>query len=201
MLLMIDNYDSFTFNLVHYFQILNQSVSVYRNDKITLSEIEKLNPELIVISPGPGNPSDAGITLSCIEKFAGTIPILGVCLGHQAIGQVFGAKIVSAKKIMHGKTSLIHHKNAGVFKNLPNPFYATRYHSLVIDRATLSDNFMITAWADDGEIMGIKHRTLSIESVQFHPEAVLTEQGLALLRNFIDETNYARPTPHCAQCL
>lgn len=187
MLLMIDNYDSFTFNLVHYFEMLNESVSVYRNDKITLNEIEKLNPERIVISPGPRNPDDAGITLSCIQKFSDTIPILGVCLGHQAIAQAFGAKITAAQKIMHGKTSLIHHKSAGVFKSLPNPFRASRYHSLVIDRTTLSDDFIITAWTEDNEIMGIKHKKLSLEGVQFHPEAVLTQDGLTILSNFLHQ--------------
>ena len=185
MILIIDNYDSFTYNLVHYFQVLKQAVSVFRNNLITLDEIKKLNPEYIVISPGPGNPNDAGITLSCIEKFAGKIPILGVCLGHQAIGQAFGASIIQAKKIMHGKTSKIFHRNEGVFQGCPNPFLATRYHSLVIDQKTLSAEFIVTAWTDDNEIMGIKHQTLPIEGVQFHPEAILTENGMQLLQNFI----------------
>lgn len=185
MLLMIDNYDSFTYNLVHYFETLHQTVIVFRHDKITLEDIEKLAPEFIVISPGPGNPNDAGISLSCIQQFSGVIPILGVCLGHQAIAQSFGASIVSAKKIMHGKISAIYHHNTGIFRNLPSPFKATRYHSLVIDRSTLPNDFMITAWTEEDEIMGIKHRQLPLEGVQFHPEAVLTEYGLTLLENFI----------------
>ncbi|HLD84251.1 MAG TPA: aminodeoxychorismate/anthranilate synthase component II [Coxiellaceae bacterium] len=187
MLLMIDNYDSFTYNLVHYFESLQQHVAVYRNDAITLSDIEELNPEYMVISPGPGRPEDAGITISCIKKFAGIIPMLGVCLGHQAIAQTFGASIINAKNIMHGKTSQITHNNEGVFKNIPNKFRATRYHSLVIDRETLSDDFMITAQTDDDEIMGIQHRSMKLAGVQFHPEAVLTEHGMTLLRNFILE--------------
>ncbi len=186
MILMLDNYDSFTFNLVHYFQALNQTVRVFRNDAITLSDIEKLNPSHIVISPGPGNPDNAGITLSCIEHFAGKIPIFGVCLGHQAIAQVFGAKIITAQNIMHGKTSEIYHNNDGVFKNIPTPFSATRYHSLVVDKNTLPDDFLVTAWTKNPEeIMGIKHRTLNIEGVQFHPEAILTEHGIELLKNFL----------------
>ncbi|OGT43561.1 MAG: anthranilate/aminodeoxychorismate synthase component II [Gammaproteobacteria bacterium RIFCSPHIGHO2_12_FULL_40_19] len=190
MLLMIDNYDSFTFNLVHYFEALKTAVCVYRNDAITLSDIEKLNPSHIVISPGPGRPEEAGITLSCIKQFAGKIPLLGVCLGHQAIAAAFGATIIRAKTIMHGKTSDIYHNNLGVFKDLSNPFKATRYHSLVIDQKTLSNDFEITAWTKENdnsieEIMGIKHRTLSIEGVQFHPEAILTEHGMQLLNNFL----------------
>lgn len=188
MILMIDNYDSFTFNLVHYFEKLKQDVRVFRHDQITLNEIEKLNPDHIVISPGPGRPENAGITLSCIKKFAGKIPMLGVCLGHQAIGQAFGAKIINAKKIMHGKTSSVYHSNTGIFKNISSPFQATRYHSLVVDRKTLSDNFEITAWTDCTEIMGIRHREFQLEGVQFHPEAILTEQGMSLLRNFIDNS-------------
>lgn len=184
---MIDNYDSFTFNLVHYFEVLQQSVSVFRNDALTLSDIEQLNPSYIVISPGPGRPDDAGITLACIKKFAGKIPILGVCLGHQAIGQAFGAKIVGAKKIMHGKTSAIFHEKKGVFKAITNPFLATRYHSLVVDQETLSTDFEITAWTEDREIMGIRHRTLSVEGVQFHPEAILTQHGMLLLDNFLKQ--------------
>jgi len=186
-LLIIDNYDSFTFNLVHYFQALKQDVRVYRNDEISVEEIEQLQPSYIVISPGPGRPEEAGITLSCINNFAGKIPILGVCLGHQAIGHAFDALIINAKQIMHGKTSLISHNNSGVFKNILNPFQATRYHSLVIDKKTLSTDFDITAWTDDGEIMGIKHRTFALEGVQFHPEAILTEHGMQLLNNFLEE--------------
>lgn len=184
---MIDNYDSFTFNLVHYFQALKQDVCVYRNDEITLEEIEQLQPKYIVISPGPGRPEDAGITLACIKNFAGKIPILGVCLGHQAIGHAFGATIINAKQIMHGKTSEISHNNQGVFINIANPFQATRYHSLVIDKKTLSDEFDITARTEDGEIMGIKHRRFALEGVQFHPEAILTEHGMLLLNNFFEE--------------
>lgn len=182
---MIDNYDSFTFNLVHYFEKLKQDVCVFRNDEITLDDIEKLNPDHMVISPGPGRPIDAGVTLSSIKKFAGKIPILGVCLGHQAIAHAFGAKIISAKKIMHGKTSAIFHDNKGVFNNIPNPFQATRYHSLVIDQKTLSSDFEITAWTEEEEIMGIQHRVFPLEGVQFHPEAILTEHGLLLLKQFV----------------
>lgn len=188
MLLMIDNYDSFTFNLVHYLEQLNIPVHVYRHDAITLPDIETMHPSHIVISPGPGNPDDAGISLSCITHFAGKIPILGVCLGHQAIAQAFGAKIIRAQKIMHGKTSPIYHNEIGVFKHIPSPFLATRYHSLVVDRATLPNDFIVTAWTaaeNDTEIMGIKHRTLPIEGVQFHPEAILTEHGMMLLENFV----------------
>lgn len=187
MLLILDNYDSFTFNLVHYFRELKQTICVYRNDQITLQQIEQLQPNTIVISPGPGRPEDAGITIPCIQHFAGKIPLLGVCLGHQAIAQAFGATIIHAKKIMHGKTSIIDHHNTGVFKNIPNAFLATRYHSLVIDKNTLPEEFEITAKTDDHEIMGIKHRTLPLEGIQFHPEAVLTEHGMALLNNFIQE--------------
>lgn len=187
MLLMIDNYDSFTFNLAHYFQALKQDVRVFRNDEITITDIEKFQPRYIVISPGPGRPEDAGITLNCIRQFTGKIPILGVCLGHQAIGYAFGAAITNAKQIMHGKTSEISHHHHGVFKNIPNPFHATRYHSLVIDRKTLSTEFSVTAWTEDNEIMGIKHRTVALEGVQFHPEAILTEHGMSLLNNFLEE--------------
>lgn len=185
MILMIDNYDSFTFNLVHYFEVLNETVCVYRHDEITLEAIEKLQPSHIVISPGPGRPEDAGITVECIKQFAQKIPILGVCLGHQAIGYAFGASIVHSKQIMHGKTSAISHNNMGVFEDMPNPFLATRYHSLVIDKDTLPNEFIVTAWTNDGEMMGIKHRTFALEGVQFHPEAVLTERGMQLLKNFL----------------
>ena len=185
MLLMIDNYDSFTYNLVQYLGELGQDVQVYRNDEIDLNKIAALKPEKIVISPGPCTPNEAGISLALIKEFAGKIPLLGVCLGHQSIGQAFGGKIIKAKTLMHGKTSLIHHKNIGVFKNLPDPYTATRYHSLVIERATIPDCLEITAWTDDGEIMGVKHKTLAVEGVQFHPESVLTEHGHALLDNFL----------------
>lgn len=187
MLLMLDNYDSFTYNLVQYFGELGQDVQVYRNDEITVDEIRTLNPEKIVISPGPCTPNEAGISLALIHEFAGKIPLLGVCLGHQSIGQAFGGKIIKAKTLMHGKTSLIHHKNLGVFKNLPNPYTATRYHSLVIERESIPDCLEITAWTDDGEIMGVRHKTLRVEGVQFHPESILTEHGHALLDNFLKE--------------
>ncbi len=191
MLLMIDNYDSFTYNLVQYFGELGANVVVHRNDKISLDEIKALDPEKIVISPGPCTPNEAGISLDVIQEFAGKTPLLGVCLGHQSIGQAFGGDIVHASQIMHGKTSDVFHNNSGVFNGLSNPIKATRYHSLVIDKTTLPDCFEITAWTqnDDGsldEIMGIRHKTLDIEGVQFHPESILTEQGHALLKNFLD---------------
>ena len=185
MLLMIDNYDSFTYNLVQYFSELGQEVVVERNDKISLKEIKNLNPEFLVLSPGPCTPNEAGLSLDIVNNFKGKIPILGVCLGHQTIGQAFGGKITHAKTIMHGKTSDIHHTNKGVFKGLSNPFTATRYHSLVIERESLPDCFEITAWTDDEEIMGIRHKELFIEGVQFHPESILSEHGHDLLRNFI----------------
>lgn len=185
MLLMIDNYDSFTYNLVQYFGELGQDVQVHRNDEIDLKKVAELNPRHIVISPGPCTPNEAGISLALINEFAGKIPLLGVCLGHQSIGQAFGGKIVKAKTLMHGKTSLIHHTNEGVFKDLPNPYIATRYHSLVIEKESLPDCLAITAWTEDGEIMGVRHKTLAIEGVQFHPESVLTEHGHELLDNFI----------------
>jgi len=191
MLLMIDNYDSFTYNLVQYFGELGANVEVHRNDKISLDEIKALDPEKIVISPGPCTPNQAGISLDVIQAFAGKKPILGVCLGHQSIGQAFGGDIIHASQIMHGKTSDVYHNNTGIFKELPSPLKATRYHSLVIDKMTLPDCFEITAWTqnDDGsldEIMGIRHKTLDIEGVQFHPESILTEHGHALLKNFLD---------------
>jgi len=191
MLLMIDNYDSFTYNLVQYFGELGADVSVHRNDKITIDEIEALDPERIVISPGPCTPNEAGISLEVIKHFAGRKPILGVCLGHQSIGQAFGGEIIHAREIMHGKTSPIYHNDTSVFKGLNNPVTATRYHSLVINEESLPDCFDITAWTqnEDGsmdEIMGIQHKTLPIEGVQFHPESILTEQGHALLKNFLD---------------
>jgi len=185
MLLMIDNYDSFTYNLVQYLGELGQDVHVHRNDEITLEQIKAMQPEKIVISPGPCTPNEAGISVPLIHEFAGKIPLLGVCLGHQSIGQAFGGNIIKAKTLMHGKTSLIHHTNVGVFKNLPNPYTATRYHSLVIERETIPDCLEITAWTEDGEIMGVKHKTLAIEGVQFHPESILTEHGHALLDNFL----------------
>ena len=185
MLLMIDNYDSFTFNLVQYLGELGEDVLVKRNDEVTLGEIEKLAPSKIVISPGPCSPNEAGISLATIEKFAGKIPLLGVCLGHQAIGQAFGGRIVHAKTLMHGKTSQVTHAGLGVFAELPSPFRATRYHSLVIERESCPDCLEITAWTDDGEIMGVRHKSLPIEGVQFHPESIMTEHGHQLLRNFL----------------
>jgi anthranilate synthase component 2 len=191
MLLMIDNYDSFTYNLVQYFGELGADVQVYRNDKITIAEIETLNPDKIVISPGPCTPNEAGISLNVIRHFSAKKPILGVCLGHQSIGQAFGGDIVHANAIMHGKTSPIHHNNSSVFRGIESPFKATRYHSLVVNKASLPDCFDITAWTENGdgsldEIMGIQHKTLPVEGVQFHPESILTEQGHALLKNFLD---------------
>lgn len=190
LLLMIDNYDSFTFNLVHYFQALGQEVKVFRHDEISLAEIEKLNPAYLVISPGPCDPDNAGISLAVVEHFAGRIPLLGVCLGHQCIAQHFGAKIKTAKKLMHGKTSAIKHDGKGLFQQLKNPLRVTRYHSLIVDEKSLSDELTITAWSIDeqgnkDEIMALQHKQLAICSVQFHPESILTEQGQALLQNFI----------------
>ncbi len=181
---MIDNYDSFTYNLVQYLGELGEEVVVHRNDEITLGEIAALKPDRIVVSPGPCTPNEAGVSVPLIKEFAGKIPILGVCLGHQSIGQAFGGKIVHAQQLMHGKTSQIHHQNEGVFRTLPNPYRATRYHSLVIERATLPDCLEVTAWTDDGEIMGVRHKSLAVEGVQFHPESILTEHGHALLQNF-----------------
>ena len=187
MLLMIDNYDSFTYNLVQYLGELGQEVKVVRNDELTLDEIERLGPQRIVLSPGPCTPNEAGVSLELIRRFAGRVPILGVCLGHQAIGQALGGRIVHAKALMHGKVSEIHHSGRGVFRGLPTPFRATRYHSLAIERASCPPELEITAWTDDAEIMGVRHRTLAIEGVQFHPESILTEHGHALLANFLQE--------------
>ena len=185
MLLMIDNYDSFTYNLVQYFGELGEDVRVYRNDEITLDEIAALRPERIVISPGPCSPNEAGISVPAIRQFAGRIPILGVCLGHQSIGAAFGGKIVHARQLMHGKTSLVHHCDTGVFRGLPNPFTATRYHSLAIERSTLPTCLEVTSWTEDGEIMGVRHREFAVEGVQFHPESIQTAHGHELLRNFL----------------
>jgi anthranilate synthase component 2 len=185
MLLMIDNYDSFTYNLVQYFGELGEEVRVYRNDAITLKEIAAMKPDHLVISPGPCSPREAGISVAAIQEFAGKIPILGVCLGHQSIGYAFGGEIVHAQTMMHGKLSAIRHADKGVFRGLPNPLTATRYHSLAINRDTLPDCLEATAWTDDGEIMGVQHRTLAVEGVQFHPESIMTERGHDLLRNFI----------------
>ncbi|MGB0473049.1 MAG: anthranilate synthase component II [Porticoccaceae bacterium] len=190
MILMVDNYDSFTYNVVQYLAELKADVEVYRNDQISIAEIEQLAPEKIVISPGPCTPNEAGISVEAIKHFAGKIPILGICLGHQSIGQAFGGEIVRAKQVMHGKTSMIHHNNSGVFANLSNPYEATRYHSLVIEQKTLPDCLEITAWTqnDDGtmdEIMGVRHKQLAVEGVQFHPESILTQHGHDLLNNFL----------------
>ena len=190
MLLMIDNYDSFTYNVVQYLAELGADVQVYRNDEITIEQIEALNPERLVISPGPCTPNEAGISMDAIRHFAGKLPILGICLGHQSIGQVYGGDVIRAGKVMHGKVSAVYHKDAGVFRGLNNPLQATRYHSLVIDKNTLPDCLEVTAWTrnDDGsieEIMGVRHKTLPIEGVQFHPESIMTEQGHELLRNFL----------------
>ncbi|OPX90480.1 MAG: Aminodeoxychorismate synthase component 2 [Pelotomaculum sp. PtaB.Bin104] len=186
MILVIDNYDSFTYNLVQYFGELGHVVQVYRNDQITCAEIENLKPSHIIISPGPCSPNEAGISLAVIEHFAGLIPILGVCLGHQSIAQAFGGKIVRAERLMHGKTSSIHHYSGGsVFNELPSPFTATRYHSLIIERGSLPDCLELTAWTEEGEIMGIRHRKYAVEGVQFHPESILTEHGHKMLQNFL----------------
>ena len=192
MLLMIDNYDSFTYNLVQYLGELGADVRVYRNDSISVQEIEDLQPEKIVISPGPCTPNEAGISIESIKQFAGRVPILGVCLGHQSIGQAFGGRIGHARAIMHGKTSMMYHSNAGVFKGLPNPFEATRYHSLVIEPDSLPDCLEVTAWTanDSGavdEIMGVRHKTMAVEGVQFHPESILTGCGHELLKNFLEQ--------------
>jgi anthranilate synthase component 2 len=187
MLLMIDNYDSFTFNLVQYLGELGETVRVIRNDEMTVAEIGRLEPARIVLSPGPCTPTEAGVSLEVIDRFKERIPILGVCLGHQAIGQAFGGRVVHAQTLMHGKVSRIHHSGNGVFTGLPTPYEATRYHSLAIERASCPADLEVTAWTDDGEIMGVRHRSLPVEGVQFHPESILTQHGHALLRNFLNE--------------
>ncbi|WP_424948043.1 aminodeoxychorismate/anthranilate synthase component II [Candidatus Spongiihabitans sp.] len=187
MLVMIDNYDSFTYNLVQYFGELGQKVSVFRNDEVTVQELDDLRPGFLVVSPGPCTPNQAGISVAAISHFAGKVPVLGVCLGHQSIGQAFGGKIVHAQKIMHGKTSLIAHIGAGVFLGIANPFQATRYHSLVIEKSSVPACFDITAWTEDGEIMAVKHKQYAVEGVQFHPESIVTEHGHALLQNFLNQ--------------
>ena len=188
MLLMIDNYDSFTYNLVQYFGELGEDVHVYRNDAITLEQIAALKPARIVVSPGPCSPNEAGISVPAIREFAGKVPLLGVCLGHQSIGAAFGGEIVHAQQLMHGKTSPVHHEGKGVFAGLPNPLTVVRYHSLAIRRETLPACLEVTAWTEDGEIMGVRHKTLAVEGVQFHPESILTEGGHAMLQNFLDQT-------------
>ncbi|MFA4911566.1 MAG: aminodeoxychorismate/anthranilate synthase component II [Desulfobacteria bacterium] len=195
MLLMIDNYDSFTYNLVQYLAELGEEVRVFRNDKISLEDIDSLKPQGLTISPGPGRPREAGISLAAIRHFAGKIPILGVCLGHQSIGEAFGGRIIQAKNIMHGKTSLIHHDNEGVYKDLPNPFEATRYHSLVIEKATLPACLKVSAESEDGEIMGVRHNEYHIEGIQFHPESILTRVGKDLLKNFLNSISDSDSRP------
>jgi anthranilate synthase component 2 len=197
MLLMIDNYDSFTYNIVQYFGQLGEEVQVHRNDRITLDEIEALQPARLVISPGPCSPEEAGISVAAIKHFAGKIPILGVCLGHQAIGAAFGGDVVRSVSLMHGKTSPILHNDKELFTGLSNPFQATRYHSLIVERATLPECLEVTAWVENGEIMGMRHRELPIWGVQFHPESILTEGGMDLLRNFLDISAHSFGIPHC----
>ena len=186
MLVMLDNYDSFTFNLVQYFGELGQTVKVFRNDQIGVEELAALEPAYLVISPGPCTPNEAGICVEAITRFAGKIPILGVCLGHQCIGQAFGGKIVHAQTLMHGKTSMVHHAGVGVFHDLPDPFQATRYHSLVIEKRSLPPCFTVTANTEDGEIMAVRHNAFDLQGVQFHPESIETEHGHALLKNFLE---------------
>lgn len=187
MILMIDNYDSFTFNLVQYLKMLNEEVLVHRNDSLTIEDIREMNPEMIVISPGPSTPNEAGISIDIVKEFKGEIPILGICLGHQTIGQVFGGDIIKGDKPIHGKVYPIKHTDKGVFKGLKNPLNVTRYHSLIVNKGTLPDCLEITAETDKGEIMGFKHKEYLIEGVQFHPEAILTEQGIELLNNFLEQ--------------
>jgi anthranilate synthase component 2 len=186
MLLMIDNYDSFTYNIVQYFGELGEDVRTVRNDEITLEQIAEMNPDRICISPGPKSPKDAGVSVDVLKAFKGKLPILGVCLGHQAIGEAFGGQIIRAKQVMHGKTSKIAHTGEGVFKGLPSPFTVIRYHSLAIERASLPSCLEVTAWTDDGEIMGVRHKEFDIEGVQFHPESILSEHGHAMLKNFLE---------------
>jgi para-aminobenzoate synthetase component II len=185
MILMIDNYDSFTYNLVQYLGVLGEELIVKRNDEITIKEIETLSPDFLMISPGPCTPNEAGISMEAIEYFAGKIPIFGVCLGHQAIAQVFGGKVIRADRLMHGKTSPIFHDGTTIFANVPSPFTATRYHSLIVEKETLPDCFEISAWTEENEIMAIRHKTLPVEGVQFHPESIMTSHGMKLLENFI----------------
>ena len=186
MILIIDNYDSFTYNLVQYLGELGADLKIYRNDKITIEQIKKMRPEKIVISPGPGRPEDAGISVALIKEFSGKIPILGVCLGHQAIGYAYGGKIIQAKELMHGKTSQIHHNHEGIFQSIDDPFEATRYHSLVIDPKNVPDCLQITAWTNDKEIMGVQHKDHALYGVQFHPESILTKAGMKILKNFLN---------------
>ena len=187
-LLMIDNYDSFTYNLVQYFGELGARVTTVRNDEITVEQIAHMAPSHLVISPGPCTPKEAGISVAAIQRYAGKLPILGVCLGHQSLGVAFGGKVVHAKRLMHGKTSPVQHLDQGVFKGLPNPLVCTRYHSLAVERESLPECLEVTAWTEDGEIMGLRHKTLDVEGVQFHPESILTQHGHDLLRNFLNRT-------------
>ena len=193
MILMIDNYDSFTFNLVQYFGELGQQVEVVRNDAITVAQAMAMNPSAVCVSPGPCSPAQAGISIEIIQKMAGVVPVLGVCLGHQAIGEAFGGKVVRAKTIMHGKTSPVRHRNVGVFEHLPNPLTCIRYHSLAIERESLPDCLEVTAETADGEIMGVRHKTLDVEGVQFHPESILSDRGHDLLKNFLQRVTPAQP--------
>lgn len=186
MILMIDNYDSFTYNLVQYIGELGEKVTVVRNDELSISEIEQLSPSIIVVSPGPCTPNEAGISLDVITHFAGKIPVFGVCLGHQSIGQAFGGKVIRAERLMHGKTSPVYHDGKGVNTNMPNPFQATRYHSLLVEKESLPDCLEVTSWTDEGEIMGIRHKEFAVEGVQFHPESIMTEEGKKLIQNFFE---------------
>ncbi|MDF2065403.1 aminodeoxychorismate/anthranilate synthase component II [Bacillus sp. Cr_A10] len=186
MILMIDNYDSFTYNLVQYIGELGEKVTVVRNDELSISEIEQLSPSIIVVSPGPCTPNEAGISLDVIAHFAGKIPVFGVCLGHQSIGQAFGGKVIRAERLMHGKTSPVYHDGKGVNTNMPNPFQATRYHSLLVEKESLPDCLEVTSWTDEGEIMGLRHKEFAVEGVQFHPESIMTEEGKKLIQNFFE---------------
>ncbi len=194
MILMIDNYDSFTYNLVQFLGELGEELVVRRNDDITIQEIAEMNPEYLMISPGPCSPNEAGISLEVIRTFAGVIPIFGVCLGHQSIAQVFGGRVVRAERLMHGKTSLIYHNGQTVYQNMPSPFTATRYHSLIVEKDSIPDELIVTSWTDQREIMGLRHRELAVEGVQFHPESIMTEQGKTLLRNFLKTYHSFVPT-------
>lgn len=192
MILMVDNYDSFTYNIVQYFGQLGEEVYVKRNDELTIRDIIKLAPKMIVISPGPCSPNEAGMSLEIIEYFAGKIPILGVCLGHQSIAQVFGGNVIRAERLMHGKTSPVYHNDNFMNKNMPNPYIATRYHSLIVEKSSLPNCLEVTSWTEDGEIMGLRHKEFAVEGVQFHPESIMTERGIELLQNFI--TTYCEAT-------
>ncbi|MEW9502905.1 aminodeoxychorismate/anthranilate synthase component II [Jeotgalibacillus marinus] len=194
MILMIDNYDSFTYNLVQFLGELGEELVVRRNDDITIQEIVEMNPKYLMISPGPCSPNEAGVSLEVIRTFAGVIPIFGVCLGHQSIAQVFGGRVVRAERLMHGKTSLIYHNAQTVYQNMPSPFTATRYHSLIVEKDSVPDELIVTSWTDQGEIMGLRHRELAVEGVQFHPESIMTEQGKVLLRNFLKTYQSFVPT-------